>query len=407
MIKDFFLLSLRSLRRRRLRSWLTMLGIFIGIAAVVSLVSLGQGLEDVVIGQFSRVGGDKLVIQNSQSGFGPPGSLSVTDLTDHDIDVVGKVKGTDVVVGRLFKVIAISFDDVTKFRFVASFPDDPEEARILNEMFGIKIADGRHLKKGDNLKAVIGYEFYSKEVFPRRLVAGDKLMVKDKVVEVVGVMDKTGNPQFDGAILMPYEAMTEILETGKIYSAIVASVQKGFDVESVAEDLKKAFRKDRNLKEGKEDFEIQTPKQIVETFGNVLNIVQAVVVGIAAISLIVGGIGIMNTMYTAVLERTREIGIMKSVGARNSHIFLLFLIESGMLGAVGGIIGVLLGIGLSKFVEVVVGAALGTELLRASFTLFVIFGSLAFSFFVGSASGFLPAYQASRLKPVDSLRYAK
>ena len=170
MIKDFFLLSLRSLRRRRLRSWLTMLGIFIGIAAVVSLVSLGQGLEDVVIGQFSRVGGDKLVIQNSQSGFGPPGSLSVTDLTDHDIDVVGKVKGTDVVVGRLFKVIAISFDDVTKFRFVASFPDDPEEARILNEMFGIKIADGRHLKKGDNLKAVIGYEFYSKEVFPRRLV---------------------------------------------------------------------------------------------------------------------------------------------------------------------------------------------------------------------------------------------
>ncbi|MBI4439725.1 ABC transporter permease [Candidatus Woesearchaeota archaeon] len=407
MIRDFFLLSIRSLGGRRLRSWLTMMGIFIGIAAVISLISLGQGLEDVVVGQFSRAGGDKLIIQNSQSGFGPPGSLAVADLTDHDIEVAKDVRGVDVVVGRLLKSAAIEFDGTTKFDFIASYPEDQREADVVNQAAGIKIFDGRHLKRGDKLKVVIGYDFHAKEIFSRRLLVGDRISVKGTPVEVVGIMAKTGNPQFDSAILMPYDAMTEALGIGKIQSLIVATVQKGYEPEKVAEDLKKAFRKDRNLKKGKEDFEIQTPKQVVETFGNILGVVEAVLAGIAGISILVGGVGIMNTMYTSVLERTREIGIMKSVGARNNHIFGLFLIESGMLGAAGGIIGVLLGVGLSKFVEIVVGSALGTGLLKASFSIPIIIASVAFSFLVGSLSGFFPAYQASKLKPVEALRYAK
>src|SRR3989338_6640519 len=136
------------------------------------------------------------------------------------------------------------------------------------------------------------------------------------------------------------DIMKEVLDIGDEFDAIAAKAGKGEDPSKVAEDLAKNLRKDRNLKKGQEDFEVQTPQQIVETFGIVLFAVQAVIVGIAFISLIVGGIGITNTMYTAVMERTKEIGIMKSIGARNSDIFKLFFIESGILGMAGGIIGV-------------------------------------------------------------------
>ena len=128
-------------------------------------------------------------------------------------------------------------------------------------------------------------------------------------------------------------------------------------------------------------------------------------VGIAAISLLVGGIGIMNTMYTSVLERTREIGTMKAVGAKNSDILFLFLFESGLLGLVGGAIGVGIGLGLGKTAEYIATVQLGTNLLQASTDSWLIFGALLFSFIIGALSGVLPAMQASKLKPVDALRY--
>ena len=133
--------------------------------------------------------------------------------------------------------------------------------------------------------------------------------------------------------------------------------------------------------------------------------VQAVLVGIAGISLLVGGIGIMNTMYTSVLERTKEIGTMKAIGAKNSDILQIFLFESGLLGLVGGTIGVVLGIGLGKSVEYIATIALDTNLVQASITLPLVFGALGFSFFIGSISGIFPAFQAAKLKPADALRY--
>jgi len=128
-------------------------------------------------------------------------------------------------------------------------------------------------------------------------------------------------------------------------------------------------------------------------------------VGIAAISLIVGGIGVANTMYTSVLERTKEIGTMKAVGAKNSDIMFLFLIESGLLGLIGGVIGVLIGLGLSKIAEYFATVQLGTNLLQASASTNLIIGALIFSFLIGAISGVFPAMQASKLKPVDALRY--
>ena len=142
----------------------------------------------------------------------------------------------------------------------------------------------------------------------------------------------------------------------------------------------------------------------MESVSSILNIVRAVLVGIAGISLVVGGIGIMNTMYTVVLERTKEIGILKAVGASPKKILWLFVIESGILGLLGGAIGIIIGISISKFVEVVATQIFGSVLIQAEISGFLIFGSLSFAFIVGSFSGFLPALQASRLTPVEAFR---
>ena len=153
------------------------------------------------------------------------------------------------------------------------------------------------------------------------------------------------------------------------------------------------------------DFTILTPEELLNSFGAILTIITAFLISVAGISLIVGAIGIANTMYTSVLERTKEIGVMKAIGARNSDILLIFVIEAGLIGAVGGLIGVLIGIGFSKSVEYIAVHQLGTNLLKAALPWYLIFGCIFFSFLIGAVSGILPARQASRIKVVDAIRY--
>ena len=165
------------------------------------------------------------------------------------------------------------------------------------------------------------------------------------------------------------------------------------------EKVKREFERQR----GDKNIEVVTPTQILEQIGSILGVVQAVLVGIAAISLVVGGIGITNSMYTTVLERTKEIGIMKSIGARNFDVLAIFLIESGLMGLVGGFFGVLLGTGISLAIGKFSTEA-GFKLLVAVNPGLMLFG-LLFAFIVGMISGSLPARQASKLKPVDALRH--
>ena len=218
-------------------------------------------------------------------------------------------------------------------------------------------------------------------------------------------MEKTGDPGNDAAVYIPKDVFREIFNTPNEESTIMVNIAKGFDPEEVAKDIERKLRKFRDEKEGEETFSVQTSEQLLESFSNIFGIVQAVLVGIAAISLLVGGIGIMNTMYTAVLERTKEIGTMKAVGARNSDILLIFLFESGLLGLVGGGIGIMIGVGLGKSAEYIATMALGTDLLQAYFPWYLILGALMFSFCIGALSGIFPAMQAAKLKPADALRY--
>ncbi|MBI2133479.1 ABC transporter permease [Candidatus Woesearchaeota archaeon] len=405
MISDYLSLAVKSIRNRRLRSWLTMVGIFIGVAAVVSLISLGQGLQAAINEEFTTFGIDKVLIQAKASGFGPPGTLSAGKVTEDDIELIKKVSGVERVAGRVIKPATIIFRDEQQARSIVSIPSKPDEAELILSSRTYEILQGRMLKPSDKDKVVVGYDYAYSKLFGKPVSVGSKLEINQKKFEVVGIMSRIGDPFSDKAVLMNQDVLKELFDADNDISVIVAQVKEGEDLTLVAEDIRRAMRKDRGQKEGREDFEIQTPQQYLESFTTIINVVQAVVIGIAAISILVGGIGIMNTMYTSVRERTKEIGIMKATGARNSQVLLLFLSESGLLGLAGGTIGVILGILIGKSVERIAMQALGSELLKAYFPWYLIVGALAFSFTLGAASGIFPALQASRLKPVDALRY--
>ena len=404
MILDFLNYSINSLRVRKTRTLLTMIGIFIGIAAVISLISLGSGFQNAILEQFSDVGVDKLVIQAAETGFGPPGSTALDKLTDDDFKAVEKTPGVKTAAKRYIRYVKVEFRDKVNYYGITSLPEERDARELVMNAANFEASEGRMLKSNDGYKAVVGNAFHESEKFPKKINVGDKIIIEDNEFEVVGVLEKIGNPQFNEIFIINEKPLEEILDTEGETDMIVAQVSNVDEIEKVADDIEKELRKSRNVDEGEEDFSVETPEQAIESFTTILNVVNVVLIGIAAISLIVGGIGIMNTMYTAVIERTKEIGIMKSIGAKNSDILLIFLIESGILGLVGGAIGVLLGIGFSKLVEFAAGVALGPGVLKANLTFTLIIGSLLFSFLIGTLSGILPARQASRLQPVDALR---
>ncbi len=404
MLADYFALAFKNIRRRRLRSWLTIIGIFIGIAAVVSLISLGQGLKDAITGTFSEVGGDKLIIQNANTGFGAPGSTAIKKLNEHDIKVIKKVPGVEVIVPRLLRMGAFRFNGKTKYNFIASFPNNREQINTILESLSLGVQEGRMLEQNDKNKVVLGSYFATSKPFGRPIKAGDKLLINGKKFEVVGILAETGNMQMDQAALMMEDDMKSLLGIKDEYDLITVKVSSAFDAREVSDKIKEAMRKDRGLKKGEEDFSVQTPSEVIESFNVILNSVTAVLIGIALISLLVGGIGIMNTMYTSVLERTKEIGIMKAIGAKNRDVFMIFLFDSGILGMAGGAIGIGIGILLSKTAELMGKKFFDTNLLHANLSLYLILGALFFSFIVGAISGVFPALQASKLKPVEALR---
>lgn len=405
MFHDLFILALKNLRKRKLRSWLTMLGIFIGIAAVVSLISLGQGLQETITAQFSTLDADKLVIQNQGAGFGPPGSTAPQKLTEHDLNLVRSISGVEFAIPRLIRTVKAEFNDIAGFHYIASMPENKEELTIVNDALNVQAESGRLLEPSDKGRIVLGNDFDDETLFAQEIRTGSKLLLQGKSFEVIGILKKASTFQINSVILMPESDMKKILGINDEIDLIVVQVKDESQIEQVAENINKKLRKDRSLKEGEEDFSVQTPLQSIGAISTVLNIINLIVVGIAAISLLVGGIGIANTMFTSVIERTKEIGIMKSIGAKNSDILSIFLIESGFLGIIGGLAGVIIGMAISKSIEYIAVTQLSTNLLRAATPFYLIIGCLLFSFFIGALSGTIPAYQASRIRPVDALRY--
>ncbi|MBU3913039.1 MAG: ABC transporter permease [Nanoarchaeota archaeon] len=402
MIQDYFKLALKNLGKRKLRSWLTVIGIIISVAIIFVLISLSVGLSDAINEQFQMLGSDKFFIM-PKGQMGAPGTGGAVELTTEDVDIIEKVGG----VGDVSEIVAgngkIEFNKETRYFFVVGIPI--EDMGLYTESTSLTIIDGRNLKQEGKREVLLGWDYEFGNVFEKPVRPGNSFLINDEEFKVVGIMSRVGNPQDDKNVIIPYEDFRELFNSGDRIDQIVVQVQEGQDINEVADAVKRRLMKFRDVDEKTIDFTISTPEELLASFSIILNIITGFLVGVAGISLLVGGIGIANTMYTSVLERTKEIGTMKAVGAKNSDILLIFLIESGLLGLIGGIIGLGLGFGVAKIVEFIAVNQLGTTLLKAAAPLWLSLGVLGFGFLIGAVSGVAPAYQASKLKTVDALRY--
>ncbi len=401
MISDYFKLAVKNIAKRRLRTFLTLIGILISIATIFVLISLSLGLDATVKGEFQKLGSDKFFIQ-PRGQFGPPGSTSTGSiLTQDDVDVVKKVAGVKDV--SYYTVGNAKIEHRGKIRFISVVGANLENPELLFSSFDLD--EGRLIEKSDRGKIFIGSQYKENNYLGNPVGLRATITIQGSEFNVVGIAKTRGTPQDDRLIFMPEDEFRELFNISERVDFVIVQVEEGYDLNSVASNAKKRLMKSRDVNSKNIDFTILTPEELLATIATVLNIITAFLFGIAAISLLVGGINIANTMFTSVLERTREIGVMKAIGARNSDILIIFLIEAGLLGLVGGLVGVALGFSLAKSVEYIAVNMLATTLLRPSTPFYLFAGCLVFAFLAGTVSGLWPAWRATKIKPVEALRY--
>jgi putative ABC transport system permease protein len=394
--------ALKNIMHRKTRSILTVLSILIGMMAIFSLISFGLGIGRYIDDLKTEQGADKLFLQSK--GTGAPGTDPNFFISKDDVNFVEKIKGVKNIAGFYNKVGEVELKKEKAYVFVMG--SAPEKIKFMEESFAIKPVKGRSLKNGDDNKAVLGYNYqFENKVMKAKVILGDKIMINTKPFEVVGFYEQIGNPSDDANIYITETAMESLYSNIKDkYAFVIARTEKEVSPEDLAVRITEKLRKHKGQEEGKEDFFVQTFADAIETFGIIINIINGVLVLIALVSVIVAAVNIMNTMYTAVLERTKEIGVMKAIGARNSDILIIFVLEAGTLGTIGSIIGIFFGFLISSLGGVIAKEA-GIALLRPIFPVQLVIGCILFGFIVGSVAGLLPAVQASKLRPVDALRY--
>ena len=401
---NIYKVAIQNMLQRRLRSALTLIGIVIGIAAIVSIITISQGLENSISDQLDSIGSDIMFIRAKGSAFSAGLTTGVT-LSEKDLEEVERTNGVSEVSGYGYNGGKISFNDLTKYYFVAGMPTENDRFPLVKRATTYTIMKGRWFEPGDRNRAIVAYDYSTNKLFDKPVQLGDKIEVEDKKFTVIGFLDQIGNSADDSIIWLPHDTYTDLYDIGDNYGIILAAASKGEDVKTVSARIIDNLRDFRGLDEGKEDFEVETPQDLAAGFDTILTIVNTVVIGLASISLIVGSVGIMNTMFTTVLQRTREIGIMKALGARRKDIMLLFMLESGVYGFIGGLIGILVGVSFALFVETFFAQFLGPRWLLIEIQPWFLLGSLTFSFLLGCISGLIPAVQAAKMNPVDSLRY--
>lgn len=404
MLGDYFTLGFKNLRRRGIRSWLTLLGIFIGIVAVVSLITLGAGLKAAVNSQFGISSTEVITVQaGGLNAYGPPGSGAVTPLTIDDVEAIEKLDTVERTIRRNIPPGKLEFNDIIGFGISMSIPDG-DDRQFVYDMLEIEAEVGRLLKDGDTNKVILGYSFYSEDnAYDKLIRPGHNVLINDEEFEVIGILKKKGSLLLDGSVYINDRPLEELIGYGDDVDLIVVKVKNKDLMDKAKEDIEKLLRQRRDVKVGEEDFEVSTPEAALETVNNVLNGIQAFILIIAFISILVGAIGIINTMTTSVLERKKEIGIMKSIGARNSDIFLQFFIEAGLMGLIGGVLGIIVGLIIGWFGTNAINSFLGSST-SPVISLTLILGTLLGSFLIGSISGILPAMKAAKQNPVEALR---
>ncbi len=396
MKKEYLLIIWKGIQYRKLRTALTVLGIIIGIGAIVALLLVSSGLENSIKEQFAKMGSNRLYVTIKTQGF----SLQ-SGLTYDDVEVFNRMGEFKWVTPYVIKQWSVEYTKKTKFLQVTANPIDNMEGRWADLDFSV--AEGRIFNNIDKYSVVIGQRI-ANDIFDKKVGVNSNLLINGVNFKVIGVFDKFGNPESDSMIHIPIDAIREMLGgNDKSINIIELVVKPGLNPEDAAKKAKENLRKKRGVKAGNEDFDIATPEQLLGQLNSILGIVQTVLLAIAIISLIVGSIGIMNSMYTSVLERTKDIGVMRAVGATSRDILVIFLLESTLVGLFGGAIGVALGVAVSKMFEWVAAVA-GYSIFKVTISpILIIFGVL-FSGMMGLLAGYLPSKNASNLRPVEALR---
>jgi putative ABC transport system permease protein len=394
------LLALRSIRRNLMRSFLTILGIVIGVSAVITMVTVGNGATLAIQNQISGLGTNLLQVRPGQRMMGG-GGISSPAFKEADAQALSsQLGGITAVAPEARSGATIVLDGRNWSSSVIGSTND--------WLFtgNWKLADGREFTAEEQVAGagvcLIG-ETVRRELFGNQMAIGAFIRVKQISCEVIGLLGEKGQGAFgndqDDVVLMPLHTLQRRITGNTRVNTLLVSMQDGADPERVKASITQLLRERRKLAESDEDnFNVLDTKQLGEAFSSTTKVMTMLLGAVAAVSLLVGGIGIMNIMLVSVTERTREIGLRLAIGALEREVLLQFLIEAVVLAALGGVIGIVLAtgasIGLSKLMNVPFVFNPGVNLL-----------SFVFSAGIGVLFGYFPARRAARLDPIEALRH--
>lgn len=397
------------LRTNKSRSALTILGIVIGITAIMVVMSVGSGAQALILNQIQGIGGETIIIEPGREPKGPSDfAEAFTDsLKDRELTAIRKLEGRGLseVTPLVVSVGTVSYEQETKRANVRGVL--PSFFRILN-----LTPDEGNLFTEDDVRqheqvAIIGADIKD-ELFGLSDAVGKRIKIKNTSLRIIGVLAKKGQVSFinvDDMVFMPYTATQDYLTGTNYFQGIFVKASSKDDVKPMVAEIEYALRELHNITDPeKDDFHVSTQEDALETVSLITTSLTAMLVSIAAISLVVGGIGIMNIMLVSVTERTREIGLRKAVGARNRDILTQFLVESVMLTMLGGLLGIVLGASISYLAALVLSKTVASGW-TFSFPLSAMLLGLGVSSFVGIVFGLYPARQASKKSPMEALRY--
>jgi len=400
--KNLIKVAFKSILKNRMRSLLTMLGVIIGVGAVIALVSIGQGATADVEDQISDLGTNLVVIMpgSTRTGGVSHGAGSLKTLTMADVkkleEEASLLRYVSPVINAAGQVIASGKNWSTSVQGVSPNYLNIRDWSLEKGSFFTE-RDVRSRKK----VAVLGKTVVD-ELFGDREPLGAKIRIRNIPFTVIGILDEKGQSMMgdqDDVILAPSTTVLYRMSDGRTVNTIMASAVSVDRMDATVEEAKKLLREEHRIRPAEDDdFMIRSQTEFIQAITGVTTILTMLLGAIAGVSLLVGGIGIMNIMLVSVTERTREIGIRLSIGARAGDILIQFLIESVILSMLGGIIGILMGIGLGEMISGLINSSM---VIDPFITLFAFF----FSGAVGVFFGFYPARKASRLNPIDALHF--
>lgn len=396
MIQDIFEMSLKSLTRQQIRSFLTLAGVVIGIAAIVCLLSIGQGLTNSVNEQFEQLGTNIVYML----GMNPlSGTSNTIDFSDSDISWVEGVSGVDYVLPLYSGVGTMQTNSVRKNVMILSM--DLDKSSLFEEYGYFDVEEGRRIEEGDTQGILITKQL-AEDGFDKPLNAKKLVTINDLPYKIIGIQKPlkvvVGDYNPENLILMSESAFKKFSPNSTPTYLMIVTFSRE-DNSKIADELTKHFED----KYGQRSIYVYTSDQLLDQINSIYAIITFFLIGVSAIAMIVGGVGIMNAMITSVMEKTKEIGILKALGASNYTILMIFIIEAALIGLIGGAMGTILGYGLSQIISFFVSES--GMILQGVISLEITLIGLGFSTIVGVISGYLPALRAANLDPIEALRY--